>query len=353
MRSGILGTWAGAVRRSAGIALMACSLLAASTEVPKDLDLAGLDKACRKEMTSKAFQPVLQDVKVEATKVLAWSRDRRVEGNLSTFRDNALCWGRAATASGPRWFLMWMIQVETWNAGRHSFLAWCHQGTERGISHDVKTYAFEPGAVDVRLDFCGFPFESRPPSTRLASDLDSAAWKETLGAPLRPYVPQDLAALKGLEDGALEDLRLFCRHELVAGARQGSVTVDEVEVLAWYRWRDPHPWYMDMALCWARVATPGGPLWCVLVMVRIPQASCGHWSLYTMDGLGFDLRSSEIRGLRAFKAPPRNSELYASLGKFTFAGTDGRYTNYASWLDVALWTRLVGEPPTRSFPPLP
>ena len=354
MRSGILGTLAGVVRRGAVGALLACSMLMASGEMPKDLDLPGLDKACRKEMTSKDFRPPLQDVKVEAAKVLAWSRDRWVEGNVSTFRDSALCWARAATASGPRWFMFWMTQVETWNAGRRTFQAWCPKGRERGAFPSMQVYAFPPTAVEVRLDFCGYPFDCRPPSIRLASGLDLAAWKEALGdEPLRPYVPQDLAALKGLEDGALEDLRLFCRHELVAGARQGPVKVEAVEVLAWTRCKDKRPWYKDMALCWARVTAPGGPVWCVMVMVRIPDATCGRWSLHTVDGLGFDLRSFEIRGMRAFSAPPRNREIYTSLGPFTFAGTDGRYTDYASHLDEALWTRLAGEPPERRFPPLP
>jgi len=144
----------------------------------------------------------------------------------------------------------------------------------------------------------------------------------------------------------LSELKSSCAEEIKSSSmfRFKTVNVNTVEILAWYRDKDPkRPRNIDCALCWANIVTNEGPKWVVIQMARNPNQKLGRseWHAYFV----FDAKND---WLLFFDKPPKNSDIYTAFGYFDWKPKED-WSRYDSFIDTKVWARVIGEPPARAF----
>ena len=117
-------------------------------------------------------------------------------------------------------------------------------------------------------------------------------------------------------------------------------------MLAWYRARDDRPWFVDNALCWARLATGQGPKWALLHLAKNPMSGMPSADTEWHEYLVFDAPSDSFFW---FDRPPKNRDIDRfSYFHFHLEG-DANWAIYDSSIDERAWSAALGEKPDRHF----
>jgi hypothetical protein len=122
--------------------------------------------------------------------------------------------------------------------------------------------------------------------------------------------------------------------------------IDDLRVLAWYREKDDRPFYLDHALCWARVTTEVGLKWALVHMVRNPSVAITGQSTNWRLRRVYDLCN---RWLVYFDHPPNNSDVYSHMSLFRFKSAHDGWVRYDSYVDKDTWTAVIGQAPAKPF----
>lgn len=145
-------------------------------------------------------------------------------------------------------------------------------------------------------------------------------------------------------------LRTNCRTEIESGSYSTfkSVKVLDLQILAWYRIRDSRPWYVDNALCWAKVTTEQGQRWILVHMARNPEKGDAKWHNADPSWHSYMVYDARNAWFLYFDRAPKNEDIYGKMVFFKFSiGKD--WDLYDSKILNENWESAIGQSPAIKF----
>lgn len=184
-------------------------------------------------------------------------------------------------------------------------------------------------------------------SVKPAAQTDATSSAANILA-IRALAEQDPAFAPDMKVINWGELRTNCIQEIELGKFTAlkNIKVTDFRILAWYRMKDERPWYVDNALCWAKVASAAGPRWALVHMARNPMRATNERERTWHSCFVTDVPNG---WLLYFDKPPANKELYWHMAWFKFKGEGDWWTVFDAHINAADWVAALGEKPTKRF----
>ena len=158
---------------------LAMAQMSYSQEI-KEMKYEELAKACEAEISASHE---FKNIKISDFKILAWYRDK---DDRPIFIDEALCWAKVTTNSGPKWVIaqMWRNPRTLPSARSNTWVS------NRGVHNSEPQIIFfdsPPSNAMVYRACNSFHFVPNSGYTRYDSKLDHSAWIAAIGEePAKP-----------------------------------------------------------------------------------------------------------------------------------------------------------------------